>query len=92
VLSGRAKNWVINGWVGAGWSPLGWLGLKLQLDSHSALYDSHLRELGRPAMMLTMGGTLGLGDVTSLDLGVGEDLAINTSPDMDFLLSLKHKF
>ena len=92
VLPGRAENWVVSGWMGAGWSPLSWFGLKLQFDSHSALYDSQLRELGRTAMMLTIGGTLGLGDATVLDIGVGEDLASHTSPDMVFLLNLNHKF
>jgi hypothetical protein len=92
VIQDRAENWVASGWVGAGWSPLDWLGLKLQLDSHSALYDSDLDEIGNPALILTMGGTLGLGEATTLDLGIGEDLAVKTSPDVTFHLSLNHDF
>jgi hypothetical protein len=92
VLEKRAENWAASGWIGAGWSPLDWLGLKLQLDSHSALYDSELDELGNPPLILTMGGTLGFGDNTSLDIGVGEDLAVTASPDVTFHLNLSHKF
>ena len=92
VLQSRTENWAASGWLGAGWSPLDWLGLKLQLDSHSALYDSDLKEIGNAALMLTMGGTLGLGEATALDIGVGEDLATSTSPDVVFHLNLNHNF
>jgi len=92
VLQDRVENWVASGWLGAGWSPLDWLGLKLQLDSHSALYDSDLHELGTPALILTMGGTLGLGETTVLDISVGEDLVVDSSPDVSFHLNLAHKF
>jgi hypothetical protein len=61
VLADQAKEWVANAWLGLGWSPLAWLGLKLQLDSHSTLYRSELRELGDQALILTMGGTLAAG-------------------------------
>ena len=92
VLENRVEDWAASAWAGAGWSPLDWLGLKLQLDSHSALYDSELDELGNPPLILTMGGSLGFGDSTSLDIGVGEDLAVNSSPDVTFHLNLSHKF
>ena len=92
VLQDRVENWAASGWLGAGWSPLDWLGLKLQLDSHSALYDSDLKEIGNAALIITMGGTLGLGEATVLNIGVGEDLATSTSPDVVFHLNLGHKF
>lgn len=92
VLEKQAKEWAANAWLGAGWSPLDWLGFKLQLDSHGALYDSELDELGKAPLILTLGGTLGFGDKTSLDIGVGEDLAVNASPDVSFHLNLAHKF
>lgn len=92
VLESQQEDWAASAWAGAGWSPLDWLGFKLQLDGHSALYDSILDELGNPPVILTLGGTLGFGDKTTLDIGVGEDLAVNASPDVTFHLSLSHKF
>ena len=92
VLPGRAEDWAINGWAGMGWSPLDWLAFKLQADSHSALYESNLGELGDPALLLTMGGTLGFGERTTLDIGVGEDLFVNASPDVTLHMSLVHRF
>jgi len=92
VLADQAREWAVNAWLGVGWSPLVWLGLKLQLDSHSALYRSELRELGEPALILTLGGTLEAGAATSLDLSVGEDLITNASPDFTCHISLSHRF
>jgi hypothetical protein len=92
VLEEDVEDFVASGWLGAGWSPLDWLSLKAQIDSHSALYDSDLRNLGDPAVILTLGGTLGLGEKTFLDVGVGEDLNVNASPDITFHLQLAHEF
>jgi hypothetical protein len=92
VLEEDVEDFAASGWLGVGWSPLDWLALKLQVDSHTALYDSDLGELGDPAVILTMGGTLGLGEQTTLDIGVGEDLNVNASPDVTFHLHLAHKF
>jgi hypothetical protein len=92
VLADLAKEWVANAWLGAGWSPLAWLGLKLQLDSHSTLYRSELRELGDQALILTLGGTLAAGAATILDLAVGEELIVTASPDFSCHLSLNHRF
>ena len=92
VLEEDVEDFAVNGWIGAGWSPLDWLGLKVQIDSHSALYDSDLSELGDPAVIMTMGGTLGLGENTLLNIGVGEDLSVNASPDVTLHLSLAHSF
>ena len=92
VLEDLAEDWAVSGWFGTGWSPLDWLALKLQLDANSALYDSDLDQLGDPALILTLGGTLGLSEHTSLDFGVGEDLSVNASPDVIFHLQLAHQF
>ncbi len=92
VLEDEVEDFAASGWLGAGWNPLDWLALKLQVDSHTALYDSDLGEIGDPAVILTLGGTLGLGEKTTLDIGVGEDLNVNASPDVTFHLHLAHIF
>ncbi|MBW2476861.1 MAG: DUF3187 family protein [Deltaproteobacteria bacterium] len=92
VIEDDVEDFAASGWLGSGWQPLDWLALKLQLDVHSALYDSDLTELGDPAVILTMGGSIGIGEKTFLDLGVGEDLNINASPDVTFHLALQHQF
>jgi hypothetical protein len=39
-----------------------------------------------------MGGTLGLAESTLLEIGIGEDLNVNASPDVTLHLNLTHKF
>ncbi|SEA23513.1 Protein of unknown function [Desulfuromusa kysingii] len=92
VLAEQAENWAANAWLGAGWSPNNWLALKLQMDGQTALYESDLEELGDPALILTIGGTIALTQKTFLDLAVEEDLAVNSSPDVSFHLGLSHFF
>ena len=86
------EDFAVSGWLGTGWRPIDWLALKLQIDGHTALYDSELAELGDPTAILTMGGTLGLNERTSLDISIGEDLTVYTSPDVTFHLRLTHNF
>lgn len=92
VLEDQVEDFVVHGWLGAGWSPCKSLALKVQIDSHTALYDSSLKELGDPAAILTLGGTLGLGERTFLDIAVGEDLQVNASPDVTCHLHLVYSF
>lgn len=91
-LADRVNNLVANGWLGGGWSPYHWLGLNIQLDSHSSLYDSKLKELGDPALIMTLGASFALSEKTILDLAFSEDLNVEVSPDIAFHLSLKHTF
>lgn len=92
VLDEDVEDFAGNGWLGVGWSPLDWLALRLQIDSHTALYDSNLREFGDPAVIMTVGGTLGLTENTLLEIGIGEDLNVNASPDVTLHINLAHKF
>jgi hypothetical protein len=92
VVEDSVEEFAVSGWLGGGWAPLDWLALKLQLGSHTALYDSGLTELGDPALVLTLGGTIGLGEKTVLDVGVGEDLVVDASPDVTLHLAIKHSF
>jgi Protein of unknown function (DUF3187) len=92
VLAAQARNLAASAWLGTGWSPLEWLAFKLQLDAQTPLYDSDLTPLGSAAAILTMGGTLALGERTSIDLNVGEDIAVKTAPDVTFQLGLSHLF
>lgn len=92
ILADQAVSWAANAWLGAGWSPLDRLAFKLQFDSRTPLYDSDLTELGSAALSVAMGGTLVIAERTFLDLYVGEDLAVNTAPDVTFHLGLSQVF
>lgn len=88
VLAEQKKDWAVFGSTTLSWQPWSTLSLKLQLDGHTALYDSALTELGTTAMQLVMGGAVGLGKKWSVDVAVSEDIMIDTAPDVVFHLGL----
>jgi hypothetical protein len=62
------------------------LELKAQIEGHTAVFDgSDLDYLG-DAVMLTVGGALHFGSGWRLDLGVSEDLAVESAPDVVFVI------
>lgn len=62
--------------------------LKLQVDGHTAYYDSPLSPLGKNAVMLGMGGSVLLGRQWQLDIMVSEDIAVEASPDVGWHIRL----
>lgn len=89
VLADRQKNVVCFGAAELGWAVADAWRLKLQVNAHSAFYDSALRELGDPSVQLLMGGSVRLAPRWYLDIAVGEDIAVNTAPDVTFQVGLK---
>ncbi|KAF0217017.1 MAG: hypothetical protein FD174_3466 [Geobacteraceae bacterium] len=93
VLPDQQKNLAGFGTLGLGWAPVEWIAFKTQVSGHTAFYkDSELRELSNSGLQLLIGGTLFLYEKASLDIGVSEDIAVNTSPDIAFHLALQRKF
>jgi len=93
VLKGQQKNLAGFGTLGFGWGPAHWIDFKTQLSGHTPFFQgSELRELARPALQLIIGGTLHFSEKTSLDIGVSEDVAVNTSPDVALHLALRRHF
>jgi Protein of unknown function (DUF3187) len=93
VIEEQQRNLVGFGSVGAGWDPLSWIAFKIQLDAHTPFYEnSKLEELNGNAIQLVIGGTVSLSKHTTLDIGVAEDLIVDTSPDVSFHLDLRTQF
>ena len=93
VLPDQQRHLVGFGRLGVGWSAADWIAFKLQFDGNTAFYkDSELRELGKTAGMLTIGGTLAFPADLFLDIGVVEDIIPGTAPDVAFQLALRSRF
>ena len=92
VIADRQRRvaWIAT--VGAEWAVLDRLVLRVQADGHTALYRSDLRPLGSGSVQLTMGGSIRLPGETWLDLGVGEDVYVDTAPDTTFHAALRRRF
>ncbi len=79
--------------LGLGWSPISWFALKVQANGHTPIYqDSNLREVNKSSIQLVSGGTFAFTKDTSIDLGISEDVIVDTSPDVVFTLTLRTMF
>jgi hypothetical protein len=93
VLSDQQDNLAGFGTLGLGWGPAEWISFKVQLNAHTALYHgSSLDEISKTALMLVGGGALKLPGDYLLDIGVSEDVAVATAPDVAFHLGLSKRF
>lgn len=64
------------------------LTLAAQFDAHTAVFDSATDFLG-DAVTLTLGGAYRISSAWELSFAVTEDIAVDTAPDVVFLLQLK---
>jgi hypothetical protein len=93
ILRDQQRRLVGFGAVGGGWSPAEWVAFKVQCSAHTPFYNgSALRSLKGGTVQLLIGGTLAFSGQTSLDIGVSEDLTVETSPDVALNLALRHRF
>jgi hypothetical protein len=92
VLRDQQRNLVGFGTIGGGWRPADWVVLKLQLDTQTPFFDSDLQELGWVMGQLLLGVDLALGERTVLEVGVNEDIVVDTAPDTVFRLALRSRF
>jgi len=79
------------GGVSVDWLAFDRLDLLLQLDVHSAFYDSDLKQLGSSVQLLA-GGTLHMPGAVLLDFGISEQLITDSTPDVGFFLMARRLF
>ena len=91
VLRDKQLHFAGYGGASLDWLALDWLELKLQMDLHSAFYDSELKQLGS-SMQLLAGGTLHFPGDVLLDFGISEQMITDATPDVGFYLFLRHLF
>lgn len=93
VLKEQQERAAAFGTFGFGWGPASWISFKLQMNVNTPLYKgSSLPEVSKPAFMLMSGGALKLPGDYQLDIGVSEDISIETAPDVAFHFGLSKLF
>jgi Protein of unknown function (DUF3187) len=90
VFETQQRSVVWSGLAGVGFRALPSLDLKVQIDAHTAVFDSDVDYLGE-AVILTVGGALHFRSGWRLDLGVSEDIAVESAPDVVFVLGVSKK-
>lgn len=92
-LKHQQENLVGFATAGMGWSPADWISFKVQSSLTSPFYkQSSLKPLGTGTALLTTGGSLKLPGNYLLDIGISEDIAVATAPDVTFHLGLSRAF
>ncbi|MDF7808948.1 DUF3187 family protein [Pontiellaceae bacterium B12219] len=91
VLSEMQLNVAGYGGISADWLALRWLEVKLQLDMHSAMYDTELVQLGS-SLQLLAGATIHVPGDVLIDFGISEQLVTDATPDVGFYLMVGHTF
>lgn len=84
----RQRNVVGSGLVGISARAFQRLTLTLQLDAHTAVFDSRQRFLG-DAALLSIGGAYDFAEGWSFSFAVVEDLAVDSTADVVFLFGLR---
>ncbi|GFE81492.1 hypothetical protein GCM10011487_34920 [Steroidobacter agaridevorans] len=88
LLPDRQRSVVWSGMAGVAVQAWRGLSLKAQVDAHTAAYDSDL-DFFSDAVVLTVGGDYRFDSGWRLDLGVSEDLAVEHSPDVVFVINVR---
>ena len=91
ILPDLYNEWVAHAAGGFGYAATRWLELRAQVLARTATHDSDLPVLGESSWILSFGGNLRLGDNYELSLSVGEDIKVESSPDVSFQLSLRYR-
>jgi Protein of unknown function (DUF3187) len=91
-LSRQQREWMWSAGAGLSARAIGNLTLTLQVDAHSAVFDSENLDFLGDAVLLSLGGSYKFSSDWELTLGVSEDIAVESSPDVTFLVGLKRTF
>lgn len=89
LLADQQRNVVWSGLAGV--SVRIWRGLdfKMQFDAHSAVFDDTAIDFLGEAAILSVGGAYRFESGWTLDAGVSEDIVVDASPDVVFVVGLR---
>lgn len=81
------SNTAAYGHIMLGWLATDSINAKVQLQGHTSYFDeSQLKILGN-TYLLTFGGTIKINRCQQLDIAVSEDIKVEASPDVSFLIT-----
>ncbi|MBC7983602.1 MAG: DUF3187 family protein, partial [Candidatus Obscuribacterales bacterium] len=91
VLPAQQREWLAHGYLGFDYLAMRALTLTLQLEGHSATFKNTSLDLLGNTWILAMGGDYRLANDWRVQLGVSEDVKVESSPDVTFVLSISKR-
>jgi hypothetical protein len=91
-LPRQQRNFMWSAAAGLSARTFGALELTAQLDAHTAVFDTNGLDYLGESVQLSVGGSYRFGSDWLLTLGVSEDIAVESAPDVVFLFDLKKTF
>lgn len=83
-----AERFAYFGVLGGSLKVLRRFGMKGQIDVHTGLYDTPLKEIGQTSVQLTLGGWWDMSRRAVIEFAINEDLHVSTAPDVVIHASL----
>ena len=90
LLPAQQRSVAWSGLAGLGWHLWRALELKVQLNAHTAVFERTRLDFLGDAAVLSVGAAYRFASGWQLDAGVSEDVLVETSPDVVFVLGLRH--
>jgi len=90
-LSRIYEEFVLTGAGGVSWQASPSFGLTVQASGRSALYDSQVDAIGEPAFALIVGAHVRFAERWRLEIAVGEDIKVESTPDVTFQLAVRYR-
>jgi hypothetical protein len=88
LLPQQQRNAITSGMLAFDYRSSSALTLTLQLDGHTAAYSESNLDLLGAAWILTLGGEYRWPSLWYIQMGVSEDVKIEASPDVNFVISI----
>jgi hypothetical protein len=92
ILSAHQEDHVLAGLVGISWNAWRGLDLTVQVNANSRVFDLPIDGLSGEAIVLGYGGSYRTRGGWRIDVGMNEDIDVETSPDATFHLTVQHAF
>ena len=91
-LARQQHDWVAAAMAGISARTIGKLMLTVQVDAHTAIYDTNDLDFLNDAVVLSVGGSYRFASAWEIAVGVSEDIEVESAPDVVFVFDLKKTF
>ena len=89
LMAQQQRDVIWSGHAAISWHATHAVELTAQVNAHSRVFDDSDLDFFQEALVLTLGGSIAISLNWSIDLGVSEDIAVEQSPDVVFVVGVR---